>query len=169
MSMMTSPAPAPALAPSRPVRAPLARPTRRRSDHLRVVAPSERTRRRLRPSTAVAISVLLFAIFSAVAVSQTLIVQAQVRLDDLDAQLSSEQARYQELRSEVARFESPERIVEAAHQQGMVTPDDLVYLRPDGPDVPDASVDAADGDGSGSVDGGRVWSTIKPLLEAPTR
>ena len=52
----------------------------------------------------------------------------------LDAQLTEEQARYQELRKDVAELESPVRIVDAAHQQGMVTPDNLIYLQPPAPD-----------------------------------
>ena len=70
----------------------------------------------------------------AVAIAQTVLVQGQVRLDELDAQLTTEQARYQELRKDVAELESPVRVVDAAHQQGMVTPDDLVYLQPAAPD-----------------------------------
>jgi cell division protein FtsL len=156
----TSPAPAP-----RP--RPTARPT-----HLRVVGPSERGRRRLSPGLAVLLSAALFVTLLAVAVSHTVLVQGQVRLDALDAQLVTEQARYQELRTEVARLESPDRIVAAAEAQGMVIPDDLVYLQPSAPDA--STVGPTTGDdhepGADPTVGGQTdhtWADIKALLEAP--
>lgn len=135
--------------------------------HLRVVAPSERVRRRLTPATAALATVGLFVVLFAVAVSQTVLVQGQARLDAIDAQLAVEQARYQELRLDVAQLESPTRVVAAAHQQGMVTPDDLVYLQPVAPDLvggsgqPDPAL-------TGATEQGVAWSTVKPLLGDPT-
>ena len=84
---------------------------------------------------AVLLTAALFATLLAVAVAHTVLVEGQVRLDELDAQLVEEQARYQELRTEVAELESPARIVQAAHDMGMVTPDDLQYLQPPAPDA----------------------------------
>jgi cell division protein FtsL len=157
---------APDRAPQRP--RPEARP-----NHLRVVAPTERVRRRLTPATAVILTAALFATLLAVAVAHTVLVQGQVRLDELDAQLATEQLRYQELRKEVAELESPPRIVEAAQEQGMVPPADLQYLQPAAPDA--STVGPVTGDehelgtdpavGAG-VD--RTWSEIKAMLEAPT-
>ncbi len=155
----------PDLAPVRR-RVPEARP-----HHLRVVAPEERLRRGLTPLMAGLLAAFVFATLLAVAVAHTLLVKGQVDLDRLDSQLSSEQARYQELRREVAELESPTRVVAAAHQRGMVTPDDLVYLQPGAPDPatngktpveePEASADP------GLVaDLERPWDLMKPLLEA---
>ena len=101
-----------------------------------------------------------------------MLVQGQVRLDELDAQLTAEQARYQELRKDVAELESPERIVDAAHQQGMVTPDDLVYLQPSDPDAATAGRRRPTAPSPPTIPPSgrrpdRAWSEVKPMLEAP--
>ena len=140
-----------------------------RPRHLRVVAPAERARRRLTPATGVLLTALLFLTLFAIAIAQTLLVQGQIRLDGLDDQLTVEQARYQQLRNEVAEMESPARVVAAAQDLGMVVPDDLVYLQPA------ADTDAghkARSRGSRATDAvapsnGSDWSAMKPLLEAP--
>jgi cell division protein FtsL len=124
------------------------------------------------PGLAVLLSAALFATLLAVAVSHTVLVQGQVRLDDLDAQLVAEQARYQVLRTKVASLESPDRIVEAAEAQGMVIPDDLVYLQPSAPDAsavgPTTGDDSEPGaDPTVGVQPDHAWSDIKALLEAP--
>jgi cell division protein FtsL len=136
------------------------------------VAPAERVRRRLTPATAVLLTAALFVTLLAVAVAQTVLVQGQVRLDSLDAQLTGEQARYQELRQTVAELGSPARIVEAARQQGMVAPDDLMYLQPPAPDpsavgptTGDVREPVADPTVGATPD--RAWSEVKPMLEAP--
>lgn len=168
MSPVTAHAPAhsPDRAPS-----PRPRPTSR-PDHLRVVRPSERRRARLSPVTGVVLTGVLFALLFAVAIAQTMLVQGQVRLDQLDANLTTEQARYQELRKDVAELESPGRVVAAAQEQGMVAPNELVYLQPSTPDPvvggEDAAVDASGDDPNAEAseaDGG--WSAVKPLLAAP--
>jgi hypothetical protein len=115
---------------------------------------------------------MLFALLFAVAIAQTILVQGQVRLDALDAELTTEQARYQELRKDVAELESPERVVAEAKAHGMVAPDDLVYLQPSTPDAAtdgdDPSVEPSAADpGSTADDPNGAWSTVKPLLEAP--
>ena len=68
------------------------------------------------------LTALLFIVLFAVAGAQSLLVQGQVRLDTVDKQLTEQQARYQELRKDVAEKESPERIVAAAHEQGWSRP-----------------------------------------------
>jgi len=149
----------------RPARAP-------RPDHLRVVAPAERVRRRLTPATGVLLTAVLFATLFLVAIAHTVLVQGQVRLDELDAQLTVEQARYQELRTDVAAMESPSRVVAAAEALGMVSPQDLVYLQPEAPDpsagaTPQAPADAA-GDPNDLASGAdNTWGDMKPLLETP--
>ena len=161
-----------AMAPERaPAPAPRPRPAER-PNHLRVVAPSERVRRRLTPGIAVLLTAALFATLLAVAVAHTVLVEGQVRLDELDAQLVEEQARYQELRTEVAALESPPRIVQAAMDQGMVTPDDLVYLQPPAPDLSTVGPTTGDDDEPAAdptvgADAERTWSDVKPLLELP--
>jgi cell division protein FtsL len=128
----------------------------------------------------VLLSAALFATLLAVAVAHTVLVQGQVRLDDLDAELVEQQALYQELRTEVAELESPTRVVQAANEMGMVTPDDLTYLQPSAPDAaavgpttgddhePDADPTAGAGGGGGPSDPGHTWADVKPLLELPS-
>jgi cell division protein FtsL len=118
-------------------------------------------------------SAALFSLLLAVAVSHTVLVQGQVKLDQLATQLSEEQLQYQVLREDVAELESPTRVVEAARENGMVTPDDLVYLQPSssdaataGPTAGDASEPAVDPAVHSAVD--RAWTDIKPMLESPS-
>jgi cell division protein FtsL len=155
-----------AAAPVRPQPRPARRTEVAPRRHLRVVGPADRVRRRLTPRAGVVLTVLTFVTLLLVTVAHTLLVQGQIQLDELDAQLRVEQARYQELRKDVAEMESPTRVVAAAEELGMVMPEDLVYLQPTAP-VP------ADVDPVPVVTGAEVaaapqstWSTIKPLLEA---
>ncbi|HLT16640.1 MAG TPA: hypothetical protein VK007_08050 [Acidimicrobiales bacterium] len=146
----------------RPVpRGPAAAPRR----HLRVVNPAERVRRRLTPRAGVLLTGLTFVVLLAAAVCHTLLVQGQIHLDALEADLRVEQARYQELRKEVAEMESPERIVAAAHDLGMVMPEDLVYLQPAAPSADDLGTADPVADEPLAAPQS-TWSTIKPLLEA---
>ncbi len=161
------------LAVAAPARRPNPRPTplptpEVRPRHLRVVGPPARARRRLTPATGVLLTVLLFATLFLVAIAHTVLVQGQVRLDALDAQLTTEQARYQELRTDVAEMESPARVVAAAEALGMVAPQDLVYLQPDAADRPEPSTTPPDDDATAEVAAGSnsTWSDVKPLLEA---
>ena len=120
-------APAPHPSPHRPP----PRTVRGRREHLRVVRPEERTARRLTPKAGVLLTGVVFVTLFAVAGAHTIIAQGQIRLDALDQRVRTEQARYQELRKDVAQMASPQRIVAAAEAQGMVSPQDLVYLQPD--------------------------------------
>jgi hypothetical protein len=125
--------------------------------------------RRLTPLAGVVLTGLVFVVLAALAGAHTLIAQGQIRLDHLDRKVQDEQARYQQLRMDVAEAESPDRIVAAAEAQGMVSPDDLVYLQP--PTDEGVRYSAATGDDadSGSDDEtASSWSTVKPLLEVPT-
>jgi cell division protein FtsL len=137
--------------------------------HLRVVQPGERTMRRLTPLGGIVLTALVFLVLAGLAGAHTLIAQGQMRLDSLDDKVQTEQARYQALRKQVAEAESPDRIVEAAEAQGMVSPDDLVYLQPptdEGQRDPGTADDADRG--SGADETASSWSTVKPLLEVPT-
>ena len=121
---------------------------------------------------AVLLTAAVFATLLAVAVAHTVLVEGQVRLDELDSQLVQEQARYQELRTKVAQAESPERIVQAANDMGMVTPDDLRYLQPPAPDSSTVGPTTGDDDEPAAdptvgAQPDRPWADVKPLLEAP--
>jgi outer membrane murein-binding lipoprotein Lpp len=169
-ALRPSPRPTPRHDPRRAPRPdPRPTPTDRRQ-HLRVVRPDERPARRLTPKVGVALTAVVFAILFAVAGAHTIIAQSQIRLDGLDTQVQTEQSRYQQLRKDVAQMESPERVVAAAEAQGMVTPQDLVYLQP--PAAAGTSSIAASDTGTGtdtlaSRPTAAPWSTVKPLLEAP--
>jgi hypothetical protein len=162
-----------------PVRRPDPRPTPRpgrapapaRREHLRIVQPNERTTRRLTPLAGAVLTGIVFAVLFAVAGAHSLIAQGQIRLDALDTQVRAEQARYQVLAKNVAAMESPGRIVAAAEAQGMVAPQDLVYLQPDTAAHPSSNLGTTDASGGRSISATpppTSWSTVKPMLEAPT-
>jgi cell division protein FtsB len=178
MSTVTAPqrvpaAPAPSRRPSpRTTPQPVRRSAPRRPD-LRVVRSDER-RRRVGPAVGVVLTAVLFAGLFALAGAHTLLVQGQLHLDRLDADLAVERARYQELRLQVAELESPGRVVDVAQERlGMVPPAELVYLSP-----AQASIGGDEGERTelsgpeGGTDvaqaGDDAWSTVKPLLDAVT-
>jgi cell division protein FtsL len=127
------------MAIARVAQLPSGRPARdrdRRDRHLRVVPPNRRARPALRltPRAGVMLTVLLFAALFGVAVSHALLIEGQAKVDDLDQQVAAEQARYEELRREVAELEAPQRILgEATGKLGMVPAGDPVWLSPDEP------------------------------------
>ena len=179
-ALRPNPRPAPRIDPrpeprrrSRTEPRPDPRPDRRtapveRREHLRVVRPEERTARRLTPKAGVLLTAVVFATLFAVAGAHTIIAQGQIRLDALDQRVRTEQARYQQLRKDVAQLASPQRVVAAAEAQGMVSPQDLVYLQPDaaaavasGSSADDTATTSTGPPSAGS------WDTVKPMLEAP--
>jgi cell division protein FtsL len=140
-----------------------ARDRDRRDRHLRVVAPNRRARPALRlsPRTGVILTILLFAALFAVAVSHALLIEGQAKVDELDQQVAAEQARYEELRREVAELESPQRILgEATGELGMVPAGDPVWLSPDEP-APTGGLPAEPPPESPDTSAARV----KPYLE----
>jgi cell division protein FtsL len=91
---------------------------------------------------------LLFVAVLGVVVFQTLLVQSQSRLDDLDVRIAAEQQRADDLRVELAALQSPERIAaEARARLGMVSPEEVLYIQHD-PDH-DRAGTAPDGAGAG--------------------
>lgn len=106
--------------------------------HLRSV-PSRpvrtRGRRRVRPQVALTTAIgAFFLVLFGVALLQTVLVQGQIHLDGLRADLASRQAEAQELRAEVARLSSPEAIVAWAEAHGLVDPGVTTYLLPPPPE-----------------------------------
>lgn len=101
-----------------------------------------RRARHLRPITvpvgsgtrpAVVATALVIAALFVVATFHAFIISGQLRLDDLQRQASAEQEELRRLRLEIARLESPERILEDARiRLGMVSPPEVGYLLPDG-------------------------------------
>ena len=96
---------------------------------LRVVAPAQRRRRNWQVGT-VAGLVLFVALFL-VAGAQTLIVQQQGHLDDVNERIESAEQEAARLDIQVTELRSPERIKEEAKTRlDMVPAGEPVYLRP---------------------------------------
>ena len=88
-----------------------------------VVAPGLRRRSRFRLwllIALVAVGAFFLLISSRIALDRTAFV-----LEDLEAQIEAEEARYWELRLEVTRLQSPERITSLAVDMGLVYPEDV--------------------------------------------
>lgn len=122
-------------------------------------------RRRRGRFVAVAAATVVCGSLFALAGAHALLVSGQVRLDRLEGQVSEEQARYQELRLQVAQLESPGRIVaEAQTRLAMVPPPSITYLTPTGPSqAPEPLATSAPGS---DTEGGSEasWAAIKPYL-----
>ena len=152
------------MATARVLRLPLVNPREAeggRSRHLRVVRPSGGGLR-LSPRVGVVLTVCAFVALFLVAVCHTLLIESQATLDELDADVAAEQARYEELRQEVAALQSPERIkTDAVERLGMVEAGEIVWLTPDEPAPPGADA-FDDADESPDTSAARV----KPYIEA---
>lgn len=154
-----------------PARAPAgahtARPTARPGGHLRVVGSSERRRRHLGPVVGMAVTIVVFVGLFALAGAHTLLVEGQVRLDRINADLAAERARYQELRLAVAELEAPHRVVAAAQERlGMVPPHEIVYLTPPVAVPAPLRERPRDPVGEPGGPGEQTWAAVRPLPEA---
>jgi cell division protein FtsB len=129
-------------------------------------------RRRLNNRTLVALGTLAaFGLFLGLALFQTVLVQNQQRLDQLDREVASAQLDYSRLRNQVATAEAPAHIVEAAEAMGMVQATDTTYLAPS-PSAAAASRAAGDQDttasaGQSTIEGdvrSEDWPEVKASL-----
>lgn len=116
---------------------------------LRVVPPR-------RPTGAIVVAslVLVFGVLLATAALNTMLVSGQRDLDRIESEIREGEQRNQALRLQVAEMESPDRIVEAAEAQGMVEPDEVIWVtpRPDGGSDAMTSTSESSGDGTSTVD-----------------
>lgn len=123
---MTATAPARRAARPRDGRRP---PTQR--PNLRVVPPNTLSRRgrqrRARRFGLVLSTILVTAVFGVVG-AHVALTQYQFRLENLQREAAKEETRYEKLRFQVAQLESPDRIVAAAQELGMVPPAAVTYL-----------------------------------------
>ncbi len=71
-----------------------------------------------------------FVILFGVALLQTVLVQGQIHLDGLRADVAERQTETRILQQEVATLESPENIIRQAEAMGMVAPDHTTFLVP---------------------------------------
>ena len=121
-------------APARPRHQPAPAPARRR--HLRTVPeaptrPGTATRRRVKPHVALTIAIMtFFLILFGVALLQTVLVQGQIHLDGLRADVADRQTEAQVLRHQVDELESPEHLIGAAESMGMVQLDPTFVSSP---------------------------------------
>ena len=131
--------------------------------HLRLVRGA-RNGLGLSPRAGVVLTILAFVGLFAVAVCHALLIERQASIDELDARVAEEQARYEELSLDVAELESPERIrTEATGRLGMVPAGETVWLTPTEPVPPgDAAADKDDTEDATDTSAARV----KPYLEA---
>jgi cell division protein FtsB len=121
---------------------------------LRVVGRPNR-QRRTGVRLAAGVLALFLALFSN-AVAHSVLVSGQERLDGLNTQLEQQQAENQRLHLRAAALESPNRIVEAAKDLGMVQPEQTEWLAPDS----DGSVaSTTDASGGGSTPAGNDAGT----------
>lgn len=148
------------------VEAPRTRPDRLRPEragspaarpNLHVVGPPRRRRTRL---VAFIVLIMVSAVLLATVAFHVRLVQQQQHIDRLNRQADAAQARYDRLRVEVDRLESPARIVSTAKKLGMVDPAESTWLAPaHGASVNDAS--PSGGSGATSPDD---YPDVKPHL-----
>lgn len=86
--------------------------------------------------------------------SRTALDASAFELQQLETNIAAEQERFQQLRLEVARLSSPQRIIPAAEEMGLVFPDDVTPLVASGVVAADAS-DLED-----------RWTEVKSVLSA---
>jgi cell division protein FtsL len=134
--------------------------------HLKVVRPGSRRRPvRLTPRAGVTMVVLLFVALFLVAVSHAVLIEGQVRLDELEKDVAAEQAEYEDLRVELADLESPARIQAAASEMGMVPPAETTWLTPEDPVAPTGGEGAEAEAGSEAEDSPDTsYTDVKPYL-----
>jgi cell division protein FtsB len=107
-------------------------PERRRDEQprppLRVVDPSDR--QSLRPARVGTLAgVVLFVALFALAAFQTVLINSQSHLDDLNQQVAEQEARAEQLDLLLADLQSPQRITSAARERlGMVAPHSVTFL-----------------------------------------
>ena len=113
-------------APRRPVE------TAPRRSHLRVVRADEG--RRFRPgrlgSGAVIGALIVLLTLAAV---QALVVQRQLEIDEIERVIAERETVRDRLRTDVALLESPDRVVTAALELGLVRPETVVFIDPVSP------------------------------------
>lgn len=64
-----------------------------------------------------------------VVASYAYMAQQQIQVDRMAAERASQQRTYEQLRLKVAQLTAPERIIGAANQLGMITPDHVTYIQ----------------------------------------
>ncbi len=118
---------------------------------VRVIAGSGRNRPRIAPW--LLFTLLAVLTFFALIYSRTVLSDAAFRLEEVEQRIAEEQVRYQQLRLEIARLQSPERIDPLARQLGLVLPDEVRTLEVPGLAVTDEGAE-------------EHWANVKSILTA---
>lgn len=128
-----------------------ARPVPVQSRRLRVIPG----RRNLRPTlgTWLLFTAVAILLFFALILSRVALDKPALELSELRTQIEAEQARYQQLRLQVAELQAPDRIMSRADDLGLVYPDSLQIL-------------IADGVGDGTPAEGDRFADVKSILTA---
>jgi cell division protein FtsL len=108
----------------------------------------------------VVLTVVAFVALFAVAVCHALLIEGQAEVDQLDRDVAAQQARYEELRLEVAELKSPSRIrTEAIEELGMVPAGETVWLTSDEAAPAEDEAEPVDSPDTSAA-------RVKPYLEA---
>lgn len=120
---------------------------------LRVVAGAKVGRVRVLPAVVMALALVLA--FFAIIFSHARLTESSFELEELSSAIELEQARFEELRLDVARLSSPARIGPEAERLGMVLPDPAA-LRPITATMLSES----------NHDDAAHWASVKPIVTA---
>ena len=122
-----------------------------RSRRLRVIRGGQYMRPTL--GTWLVFTGVAITLFFALILSRVALDKPALELSDLRTHIEAEQARYQQLRLEVAELQSPDRIMSRADELGLVYPSSLQIL-------------IADGVGDGTPAEGDRFADVKSILTA---
>jgi cell division protein FtsL len=166
-------------APAR-ARRPVQKTARPKESPARTTAPADRRlrvvsdqriaaakRRRAVRFLALAVGAVMMGALFALAAFHAMLASGQAELDTIEERVSAAQARYEQLRLDVAELEAPSRIVrEAQERLGMVPPPDVTYLTPSEAVTAEVGQAAAlDRPLTDSEAGDRAaWAAVKPYL-----
>lgn len=126
-------------------------PVTRRRQGLRIIPGRGRPRPKI--GTWVLFSVLSVLLFFILIASRVALDRPALELHDLQAKIEQEQTKYQRLRLEVAKLQSPERIVPLAEAMGLGYPSDVRVVVADGVDAPGPATE-------------QRWADVKSILTA---
>lgn len=126
-------------------------PARQTRPHIRVIPGRGFQPMRIAPW--LLFTALVVFVFFSLIYSRTALSDSAFDIEKVDSQIAQEEATYQQLRLEVARLQSPERIVPLAEEIGLVLPTQV------------RTVEAAGVTGS---EGGAEarWAEVKSILTA---
>lgn len=130
-----------------------ARPLPRTQNRPRIRVIAGHARRRPRIAPWLLFTLLAVVTFFALIYSRTVLSDSAFRLEEVEQRITEEQVSYQQLRLEIARLQSPERVDPLARQLGLVLPHEVRTL-----EVPGATVAEPGAE--------EHWAEVKSILTA---